>query len=403
MRLVYGTDDMSTNSIKYKQLSLYPTPKFPIIWRESTFPDLIMRAACFQEHGGDSVIECTNFMLRPKANVGQVLIRVHTAGVNSIDIKLRNAAFQFPVVPLPKIVGSDLCGTVVDTDNITSGKFEVGDRVMAMMPLFHSGWGASCEYVAVHEQLVCKVPSTVSNIEAAAVPFDGIAVLKALKSFMYYHQGDTAGRRVLIQDGASGFGIFAIQYCKNELNMVVYATCTTAQVSFVKGLGADVVIDSTHEIFEDVAVGMDVVLDTKPHQYEQRTLHSDVLKLIGSFYVNIPSVYYNLPQGHNGNAVTAVVEMTDRQLLRKKVTRFFRNCLFCLGCCVAHYDSKYVRPDGEMLEQVAQLVEAGKVRAVVLPENVFPLEQTAAAHRKLSEGLVQGKAVITVPMNNPSG
>lgn len=67
-----------------------------------------------------------------------------------------------------------------------------------------------------------------------------------------------------------------------------------------------------------------------------------------------------------------------------------------MGFPLAHYDFQYVHPDGEMLTQVAQLVEAGKVRAVVLPENVFPLEQTAAAHRRVSEGHVRGKVVISV-------
>lgn len=176
--------------------------------------------------------------------------------------------------------------------------------------------------------------------------------------------------------------------------MVVYATCCTTQIAFVKGLGADVVIDSTHERFEDVAIGMDVVLDPIAHLYEHRTLNSDVLKTIGGFYVNIPSIYHNIPPQTN-----AITELNSNQQTRRKVARFCRNLFFRMGCCVAHYDFKYVHPDGELLVQVAALVEAGKVRAVVLPENVFPLEETAAAHRKICDGLVQGKAVIIIAPN----
>ena len=126
----------------------------------------------------------------------------------------------------------------------------------------------------------------------------------------------------------------------------------------------------------------------------------DLIFLQGSFYINVPSSQHTLSAASRDPLGVSIPEAAPHKVLLGYSTAYLRSALFHMGFPLAHYDFGYVHPDGGLLEQVAALVEAGKVRAVVLPENVFPLEQAAAAHRKVSEGLVQGKAVITIPMNN---
>ena len=120
----------------------------------------------------------------------------------------------------------------------------------------------------------------------------------------------------------------------------------------------------------------------------------------GSFYINVPSSQHTLSAAARDPLGISIPEAAPHKLLLGFGTALVRSALFHMGFPLAHYDFKYVHPDGGLLAQVAALVEAGTVRPVVLPENVFPLEQTAAAHRKVSDGLVQGKAVITIPMSN---
>jgi NADPH:quinone reductase-like Zn-dependent oxidoreductase len=251
----------------------------PVIFREPADPSVLMRAAYYNGHGTtDEDIEVTQFMVRPIPREGQVLIKVVCASLNPVDIKLKENSIPSYFIPLPKIIGCDVSGTVVCAQKCTAHHLQESDRVMAMMPTIYSGWGAACQYAVVDAQSVCKVPENVSFIEAASVPLVGTTVLSGFRSFCAFHKGQTAGKRVLIQAGSGGLGSFAIQYCKHVLGMVVYTTCSSENLNFVRDLGADVAIDYLRERFEDVAVGMDVVFDSMSFLYERRTFNSKVLK-----------------------------------------------------------------------------------------------------------------------------
>jgi alcohol dehydrogenase len=237
-----------------------------------------MRAAFYRTHGGENVIEITDRMKRPTLKDNQVLVKVYTSGVNPVDVKLRENTLPTLFLPLPKIIGSDVYGVVVARGKQASDKFLIGDKVIAMMPHVFSGWGSVTEFAAIDDGFLTQAPTNVTAAEAGSLPLIGLTVLQAFAPFVAHCKGQTAGLSVLIQGGAGGLGTFAIQYCKHELGMKVYTTCSAANVAFLQGLGADVVIDYAAQRFEEVAQGMDVVFDPMAYRYEDRTFRSAVLK-----------------------------------------------------------------------------------------------------------------------------
>jgi alcohol dehydrogenase len=237
-----------------------------------------MKAASYRTHGGENVIEITDRMKRPVLKDNQVLVKVYTSGVNPVDVKLRENSLPTMVRPLPKIIGSDVYGVILDRGKKASEKFLIGDKVIAMMPHVFSGWGSAAEFAAIDDAFLAHAPSNVSAAEAGSLPLIGLTVLQAFAPFIAHCKGQTAGRSVLIQAGAGGLGTFAIQYCKHELEMTVYATCSAGNVAFLQSLGADVVIDYAAQRFEEAAQGMDVVFDPMAYLYEDRTFRSAVLK-----------------------------------------------------------------------------------------------------------------------------
>jgi alcohol dehydrogenase len=239
-----------------------------------------MKAAYYLMHGNETVIEVNDRVSRPIVRDRQLLIKVTATALNPVDIKLREHNVPQLVLPLPKIIGSDLSGTVVEKGPLASEKFKVGDKVIAMMPHVGSGWGSACEFAAVEEDHLAPAPSNVSPVEAASLPLISLTVVQSIKPFVDACGGQTSGKSVLVQAGSGGLGSFAVQYCKKELGMKVYTSCSGENADFVRSLGADVVIDYKTQKFEEVAEGMDLVFDPMAYMYEERTFKSKVLKSV---------------------------------------------------------------------------------------------------------------------------
>eukprot|EP01032_Pedospumella_encystans_P026123 gene26123-29510_t len=313
-----------------------------------------MTAAIYSQHGDESVIEITERMMRPTAGEDELLVKVLSCGINPVDVKLRENSLPEWFIPLPKIIGSDLCGVVIQVGKNVGGDYRVGDRVFAMMPHIWSGWGSAAEYATVHKSIVAKAPSNISDIEAASLPLVGLTVLQGFQQFVSSHPNDTAGRRVLVQAAAGGLGSFAVQYCKNELGMQVYATCSEKNMEFVRSLGADEVINYATTRFENVCEDMDVVFDPMAYLYEDRTFRSNVLKK-GSYYIHVASSPHSLlPENRDIFGLT-IPEAAPAKILRGHVTAIVRHCLCWLGMPVARYVYQFVHPDGARLAQVAAL------------------------------------------------
>lgn len=198
------------------------------------------------------------------------MVRVAAAAVNPVDAKTRSGAVPRLVVKLPRILGSDVAGVVVEADDDSRGGFKKGDRVFACtgQHLFTSAYGTYAELVAAPERCFARVPDRLSLVDAAAVPLAASTAWQALAPRM-----PLAGKSVLVHAGAGGVGSFAVQIAKAQGAARVVATCGPANVGLVKGLGATQVVDYTKERFEEAAPGpYDVIVDTIGGEYEARGL-----------------------------------------------------------------------------------------------------------------------------------
>ena len=189
---------------------------------------------------------------KPEPGQGQVLVRVRAAGVNGIDWKVRegNVRNAFPL-QLPIVLGAELAG-VVDAVGPGASRFQVGDRVMGAM----GGLGAYAEFVTVNAANLSRTPEGLDDVHAAAMPVAAVAAWKSL-----HHAGSIhPGQRILIHGAAGGLGGYAVQYAKRA-GAEVFAIAATAELDYVRSLGADHVIDYQSQRFEDIVRDIDLVLD----------------------------------------------------------------------------------------------------------------------------------------------
>ncbi|MFU7019327.1 NADP-dependent oxidoreductase [Pseudomonas aeruginosa] len=209
------------------------------------------RAVLVCAYGGASAAEIGE-IAKPVAGEGQVLVRVHAAGVNGIDWKFRQGLVQktFPV-QLPAVLGIELAG-IVEAIGPGTSRFQVGDRVMGPLGRL----GAYADFVPVAEANLVHTPAPLSDVQAAAIPVAAVA------GWLSLHQAGpiVAGQRILIHGAAGGLGGYAVQYAK-QAGAEVFATASAASLEYVRGLGADHVIDYRSQRFESVAQRIDLVLD----------------------------------------------------------------------------------------------------------------------------------------------
>lgn len=210
-----------------------------------------IRALVLNEYGGPEALKIA-LIAPPVPAAGQVLVRVHAAGINGLDWKLREGLVQkvFPL-QLPTVLGIELAG-VVEAVGAGVSRLRVGDRVMGPI----GGLGAYAELVAVNEANLSPVPDALNFAAAAALPLASVAAWKSL-----HHAGPVqAGQRILIHGAAGGLGGFAVQYA-HQAGAMVYATARSGQVDYVRSLGADHVIADDQGPFENALGNIDLVLD----------------------------------------------------------------------------------------------------------------------------------------------
>ncbi|MHC8334441.1 NADP-dependent oxidoreductase [Pseudomonas sp. LB3P25] len=211
----------------------------------------IQRAVLVRAHGGADAAQVAEIE-KPEPGQGQVLVRVRAAGVNGIDWKVRegNVRNAFPL-PLPIVLGAEMAG-VVDAVGPGASRFRVGDRVMGAV----GGLGAYAEFVTVSEASLSRTPEDLDDVHAAAIPVAAVAAWKSL-----HHAGPIhPGQRILVHGAAGGLGAYAVQYAKRAA-AEVFSTAGTADLDYVRSLGADHVIDYQLQRFEEVVRDIDLVLD----------------------------------------------------------------------------------------------------------------------------------------------
>jgi len=311
---------------------------------------------------------------KPQLQDDDVLIEVHAAAVNLIDVKIRNGEFKL-ILPYktPITLGHDVAGVVVSVGS-TVRSFNVGDEVYARPDDMRIGTFA--EFIAVKDSSVAIKPKNISMEEAASIPLVGLTAWQALVEKAKLKKG----QKVFIQAGSGGVGTFAIQLAKH-LGAMVATTTSTTNVALVKDLGADVVVDYKKETFEARLGDQDLVLNSQDGKTLSKSL--GVLKPGGSLItISGPAD----PQfGEEIKAPWVVRQVIGalsfgvrRQAQRLKVG----------------YSFLFMKPSGSQLNQITQLIESGAIRPVV--DKVFPFSATNDAMAYVESGRAKGKVVIKV-------
>lgn len=310
----------------------------------------------------------------PTLGDDDVLVRVHAAGVNALDVKLRNGEFK-RVLPyrLPLILGNDLAGTVLRVGARVT-RFKPGDEVYARPG--QARIGSFAEQIAVTQQALARKPANLSMEQAAALPLVSLTAWQVLVEAAQLKPG----QKVLIHAGSGGVGSIAIQLAKH-LGAFVATTTSTGNVEWVKALGADVVIDYKRQDFTRELHDYDVVLS----RLEAGTLERSVQILKpGGQLISIsgpPTPEFAAEQG---------MAWPLRQVLRLLSRRIRKRCE-ALG---VRYRFVFMRADGRQLEAITRLVEEGILTPVL--DQVFAFEATEQALAAVAGGRSKGKVVVRV-------
>src|ERR1700736_3507716 len=325
--------------------------------KDSAAKSQTMKAVRIHKYGGPEVLKYEEAP-RPQPQAGEVLVRVHAAGVNPIDWKVREGEMKdFWPHTFPLILGWDLSGVVEEfgPDPAAAGRFKIGDEVYGLPDPTRGG--AYADYIVVRETELALKPNSLHHIRAAAVP---LAALTAWQSLF-----DTAqlqpGHRVLIHAGSGGVGHFAVQLAKWK-GAHVFATASTKNQDLLRKLGVDEPIDYTKQRFENVARKIDVVLDTLGDETQERSW--SVLK-------------------KGGNLVSLVQPPSEEKAKELGV----RAAL--LG----------VQPNGAQLAEITKIIEAGKLTPII--DRILPLSEARRAHELSQSGHTHGKIALRV--SNPDG
>ena len=307
----------------------------------------MMKAVVAHEYGAPDVLRLEE-VPRPQPTQDEALVRVIASGVNPADpLTLTGKYAKEWGTHLPLIPGYEIAGIVEKAGtNITNLK--AGDAVYGY-PTFGGGWA---EYVTVKQWEVAAKPKSLNFAEAAAVPMGALTAWQALVHAAQLHSGQT----ILIHGGSGGVGSFAIQIAKLRGARVI-ATASTANQELLKRLGADVAIDYTKQKFEEIAKDVDYVLDP---------IGKDTL-----------ARSYAVVKG--GGLILELVGEVDRDELKKHDIR-------AVGIAV--------RSDTKDLADIAQLIDAGKIKPILT--EVRPLTEAVAAEQQAATHHTRGKVVLRV-------
>lgn len=315
-----------------------------------------MRAMVMDATGGPEVLHRAEVPMPVRANA-EFLVKVVAAGVNPIDAKTRSGRGAAPAIgSWPVVLGNDFSGIVVES-SYENHPFKVGDEVygMTMVPRFG---GAYAEYLTVPGMCLARKPRSLSHVEAAGVPLAALTAWGAVVDVAKAHEG----QRILIHAGAGGVGHFAVQFA-SFFGARVITTGSARNASWLRELGAAEVIDYTAARFEDAVADVDVVIDLIGNVADDTGTRSLTVLKPGGLLVNVPT----------GSWPTLAVDAAQA------------------GIRGTGYR---VSADGATLAVISRLIESGDVRVFV--DQVFELEDVAAAHEALETGHTRGKVVLTV-------
>ncbi|QNT38574.1 MULTISPECIES: zinc-dependent alcohol dehydrogenase family protein [Pseudomonas] len=318
-----------------------------------------MKAMLLKSYGGVDAFELCE-VPKPVPLAGQVLVRVHATSINPLDYQVRRGDYH-DLVQLPAITGHDVSG-VVEAVGAGVTAFAPGDEVWYTPQIF-GGPGSYAEYHVAAESIIARKPASLSHLQAASLSLVGGTVWEAL----VVRAALRVGESILIHGGAGGVGHVAIQLAK-AMGARVFTTVRETNAEFVRGLGADVVIDYEKEDYvaavmrETNGQGVDVVFDS----------------IGGNTLAGSPDVLAQLGR---------VVSIVDTAQPQNLIQAWGKN---------ASYHFVFTRQNRGKLDELSALVARGQLRPHI--GAVYSLRDIALAHARLESpnNGIQGKIAIAV-------
>lgn len=317
-----------------------------------------MRAVGITEFGGPEVLTPLT-IAKPVQLPTEVLVRVHAAGLNPLDLRTR-AGFPTPSAAAlgapPHILGWEVSG-VVEATGPGEFLYRPGDEVFGLLWLPRPG-GAYAEFVTAPSRQFARKPTSVGHAHAAALPLAGLTAWQVLTDVADLQ----AGQRVLIHAAGGGVGHLAVQLAKH-FGAHVTATASSSKHEWLRELGADELIDYHTTAFEDAAHDIDVAVDLVGMAAPDTALRSLKVLRPGGLFIGVAPRRLD---DFDDQAAAAGVRVAPEPL---------------------------VEPDGHGLSHLAHLVDAGNLHIHV--DQIFPLERAAQAHAYAENG-ASGKTVLRI-------
>lgn len=332
-----------------------------------------MRAVTLKGYGDNSKLSLSD-RPRPKPAPEDVLIRVHAAGVNPVDYKIRNGDLRLVLsLRFPHVMGNEVAGTV-DAIGEKVSQFKVGDDVYARLD--KARMGGFAEYVCENVENIALKPSKLGFDEAAGVPLAALTAWQALHEVGNIQQG----HKILIHGGGGSVGRFAIQFAK-AAGAEVFTTVSEWAETLVRELGADHVIHYRKGPFEAVKEQYDLVFDLVGGKTLDRSF--SVMKP-GGIVISIAGV----PEP---NTATDLGRGWPLQTLFWLISSKLRKNARKAG---VSYRFVFMRPSGTQLADIARLIDAQKIRVSL--DRRFELEQYDEALAYQESGNAKGKVVLQI-------
>ena len=326
-------------------------------------PKNAMKAIVCEKYGPPEVLELKD-VPKPKPKDNELLVKIYTTSVTAADYRIRgfNVPKGFGVLmrlflgfnrPKFKILGLNLAGKVEAVgENVT--KFKVGDEIFGTTGV---KFGTYAEYVCVSEDATIDIkPKSLSNNEAAGIPFGALTALYFLKEIKV-----EPGQNVLINGASGAVGVSAVQLAK-YFGTEVTAVCSSSNIDLVRSLGADHTIDYTQKDFTQGKIKYDVIIETTgkiPFKKCQKALVK------------------------NGKCVLLVAGVPDYFKI------FFNNLMSNKKIITGTAQDRK-----EDLLLIKKLLEEKKLKTVI--DKTYPLENIVEAHKYADKGHKKGNVVITV-------
>jgi NADPH:quinone reductase-like Zn-dependent oxidoreductase len=332
-----------------------------------------MKAFIVDRYGNNDGVRAGE-MPDPEVRDDDVLVQIHAASVNPLDLKIRGGSLKL-ILPyrLPFVLGNDLAGVVVRVGSRVR-RFKRGDEVYARPD--QDRIGAFAEFISVKEDAVATKPKELTMEEAASIPLVGLTAWQALIE----RANLKAGQKVLVHAGSGGVGTFAIQLAKH-VGALVATTTSTANLDWVKRLGADIVIDYRKDDFETLLHDYDVVLDTLGGETLEKSLR--VLKPGGKLISLSGPPDPDFAKDIGSTWILRLVMRLLSYRIRQKAKRH-----------QVSYSFLFMRASGDQLREIASLIDSGIIRPVV--DRVFPFASTKEALVYVETGRAKGKVVVKV-------